>query len=51
MIKLVQFENTDFDRLISWVYSEEFMIQFAGPIFTFPLTTEQLELYVSDKYW
>ena len=49
MIKLEQFDKPDFDRLISWVDSEKFMIQFAGPIFTFPLTTEQLEVYISDK--
>jgi len=49
MIKLEQFDETDFDRLISWVDSEEFMLQFAGPIFTFPLTTDQLELYISDE--
>lgn len=49
MIKLEQFDETDFDRLISWIDSEEFMLQFAGPIFTFPLTTDQLDLYISDK--
>ena len=49
MIELRQFDKTDFDRLISWIDSEKFMIQFAGPIFTFPLTTEQLEKYISDK--
>jgi len=49
MIKLEQFDETDFDRLISWVDSEEFMLQFAGPIFTFPLTIDQLESYISDK--
>lgn len=49
MIKLEPFTRTDFNRLISWIDSEEFLIQFAGPIFTFPLTTEQLELYITDK--
>ncbi len=49
MIKLKQFNRTDFDQLISWIDSEELLIQFAGPIFTFPLTTNQLEIYISDK--
>jgi len=49
MTKLEKFEKPDFDRLISWVDSEKFMFQFAGPIFHFPITNEQLELYISDK--
>jgi len=49
MIKFKQFNATDFGRLISWVDSEKLLIQFAGPIFTFPLTVEQLELYISDE--
>jgi RimJ/RimL family protein N-acetyltransferase len=49
IIKLELFEEKDFDRLIKWVYDEESLIQFAGPIFTFPLTNEQLYDYISNK--
>ncbi len=49
MLKLKEFDKADFNRLISWVESEELLIQFAGPIFTFPLTTNQLAIYITDK--
>lgn len=49
MIKLEPFDKADFDRLISWIDSEELMVQFAGPIFKFPLTIDQLELYITNK--
>ncbi len=49
IIKLELFEEKDFDRLIKWAYEEETLIQFAGPIFTFPLTNEQLYGYISNK--
>ena len=47
MVKLEKFERSDFDRLISWIDSEESMIQFSGPIFNYPITHEQLEKYSS----
>lgn len=49
MIILESFEKIDFDDLISWVNNEEILMQFAGPIFTFPLTTLQLDEYLNDK--
>ncbi len=49
MITLEEFSECDFDQLISWVDSEELMIQFAGPTFLFPITHEQLKKYVRDK--
>jgi RimJ/RimL family protein N-acetyltransferase len=49
MVKLEPFTKADFDKLISWVNSEEILVQFAGPIFTFPLTHQQLEQYLEDK--
>lgn len=49
MIKLEKFEKGDYDRLISWIISEEFMIQFSGPVFDYPLTHEQLDTYTSAK--
>jgi RimJ/RimL family protein N-acetyltransferase len=49
MIKIEPFHKTDFDGLISWVDSEETLVQFAGPIFAFPLTTQQLETCLEDE--
>ncbi len=41
-IRIEKFSETDFDTLLSWVKDEKELIQFAGPIFSFPLTKEQL---------
>lgn len=49
MIRFEKFDNSDYDRLISWVNSAETLMQFAGPAFTFPLTHEQLDASLSDK--
>lgn len=49
MIRLEEFTNKDFDRFINWIDDEKFMYQFAGPVFKFPITTEQLTDYISDK--
>jgi len=49
MIELQKFTESDFDKLISWIKSEEDLIQFAGTIFTYPLNREQLLKYVSDN--
>jgi RimJ/RimL family protein N-acetyltransferase len=46
MIILEPFSREDFSRLISWIENEEDMIQFAGSIFKYPLTHEQLETYI-----
>jgi len=43
MISLQPFNKTNFSQLIAWVADEEALMQFAGPSFSFPLTTEQLE--------
>ena len=47
-IRLEPFCETDFDTLISWVTNEKELVQFAGPVFTFPLTKEQLYHYLTD---
>ncbi|WP_353128921.1 GNAT family N-acetyltransferase [Parapedobacter pyrenivorans] len=47
-IKLQPFTVDDFDRLIGWIKDEELLIQFAGSIFSFPLTRDQLNQYLSD---
>lgn len=49
MIHLQQFDVNDFQRLIAWINNEEELIQFAGPIFSFPLNREQLTSYLSDS--
>ena len=48
MLKIEPFTPSDFDRLISWVDSEEFLVQFAGPIFQYPLTKDQLVKYIEQ---
>lgn len=50
MIRLDSFKEEDFDRLINWVTSEKELIQFAGPIFSYPLTHYQLEKYIKIKH-
>jgi RimJ/RimL family protein N-acetyltransferase len=49
MIELKPFNKNDFQRLINWSSTEVILIQFAGPIFKFPLTIEQLENYVNAR--
>jgi RimJ/RimL family protein N-acetyltransferase len=46
MIRLEKFEQSDYNRLIGWVDSESSLFQFSGPLFSFPLTREQLDAYV-----
>lgn len=49
MIRLEKFGRDSYADLISWVDSEETLMQFAGPAFNFPLTPEQLDISLSDK--
>ena len=46
-IELQAFGREDFQRLMSWISSPEFLLQWAGPIFQFPLDTPQLERYLA----
>lgn len=46
LIALNPFQSADFDRLIQWVHSEEEMVQWSGPLFSFPITHNQLENYM-----
>ncbi|HEY8955266.1 GNAT family N-acetyltransferase [Chitinophaga sp.] len=48
MIQLERFTAADFDRFISWVDNEEALVQFAGPLFTYPLTHAQLSAYLQQ---
>ncbi len=48
MILLEKFDQTYYNLLLSWIESPEALMQFAGPAFTFPLTSEQLDTSLSD---
>jgi RimJ/RimL family protein N-acetyltransferase len=48
MIELEPFIEEDFDRILSWIDTEEELIQFAGPMFNYPLTRNQLVGYISS---
>ncbi|MDX8046295.1 GNAT family protein [Gracilibacillus sp. S3-1-1] len=48
MIKLRFFERSDFQQLINWIETPEFLLQWGGPNFSFPLTEQQLENYLKD---
>lgn len=47
MVRLFPFGKDDFDRLIEWIDSPALLLQWAGPIFQFPLNHEQLNQYIS----
>jgi RimJ/RimL family protein N-acetyltransferase len=49
MIKLEPFTSRDFLRLINWMDSEKELVQFAGPIFSYPLTEKQLTEYLDKE--
>ena len=49
MIKLENFTSKDYLRLINWINSERELIQFAGPIFSYPLTEKQLSEYTEKE--
>lgn len=47
--RLRPFTINDSDLLISWVPDETALIQFAGPVFTWPLTLNQVAHYLTDS--
>lgn len=51
MIRLEYFTTDDFEQLIEWNTgtSPAFLLQWAGPTFTFPLTKRQLVSYLEDS--
>jgi RimJ/RimL family protein N-acetyltransferase len=49
MIALSLFEEYDFERFKLWIKSQDELSQFAGPIFTYPLTDDQLLTYINDR--
>ncbi|PEO52645.1 GNAT family N-acetyltransferase [Bacillus pseudomycoides] len=48
MIKLEYFERNNFKQLIDWIDSEEFLLQWGGPAFSYPLQNKQLEKYIAN---
>jgi RimJ/RimL family protein N-acetyltransferase len=48
-LALRPFDRSDFPRLIGWVPSPAFLLQWAGPLFTYPLDTSQLDRYLDDS--
>ena len=48
MIELKYFERSDFKQLINWVDSPEFLLQWSGPLFDYPLNETQLEKYIEN---
>lgn len=47
MIDLKLFTENDFDTFKSWIHNEEELFQFAGPIFSYPITNQQLRDYIN----
>ncbi|RYD71849.1 MAG: N-acetyltransferase [Sphingobacteriales bacterium] len=48
MIRLEHFEEKDFDQLINWINTEELLINWAGSLFSFPLTKQSMAWYLGD---
>jgi RimJ/RimL family protein N-acetyltransferase len=48
MIRLEYFEPKDFDQLINWINTEELLINWAGSLFSFPLTQSSMEWYLGN---
>ncbi|HDR4724826.1 GNAT family N-acetyltransferase [Bacillus cereus group sp. Sample62] len=49
VIKLETFKKSDFKQLINWINFEEFLIQWSGNAFTYPLNEQQLEKYIESS--
>ncbi|WP_141530738.1 GNAT family N-acetyltransferase [Bacillus cereus] len=48
VIKLEPFKKSNFKQLINWIDSNEFLIQWSGNAFTYPLDEQQLEKYIES---
>lgn len=48
MIELRDFRRSDFQQLIDWIDTPEFMLQWGGSEFHFPLSEKQLEKYLEN---
>lgn len=49
MIELQYFERSDFKQLIEWIDSPQFLLQWSGPAFQYPLSENQLEKYMEHS--
>jgi RimJ/RimL family protein N-acetyltransferase len=49
MIELKHFTEEDIPQLISWIDTPEFLVQWSGTGFSFPLTYEQLIKYLKES--
>ncbi|PEJ03904.1 GNAT family N-acetyltransferase [Bacillus wiedmannii] len=49
VIKLETFKKSNFKQLINWIDSEEFLIQWSGNAFAYPLNELQLENYIESS--
>ncbi|KGX92553.1 aminoglycoside 6-adenylyltransferase [Pontibacillus halophilus JSM 076056 = DSM 19796] len=49
MIALRPFTKQDYTQLMDWVPTEHVLRQWAGPSFTYPLTSQQLDEYVNER--
>ncbi len=45
---ICRLERSDLQTLISWAEDEKTLIQWCGPVFDFPLTLQQLDVYFSE---
>jgi RimJ/RimL family protein N-acetyltransferase len=50
-VRLVPFTRSDFARLASWTDSPEALMQWAGPVFRWPLDASQLENYLAPTFF
>ena len=52
MITLQPFQRSHMKKLIEWIETPEFLLQWGGPNFTFPLDENQIERYMeeADRY-
>lgn len=48
MVELKYFERSDFKQLIDWIDSPEFLLQWGGPVFDYPLNDNQLKKYIDN---
>lgn len=48
MIKLEHFTKEDFNQLMEWIKDDHLLTNWAGSLFSFPLTEEKLDWYIDD---
>jgi RimJ/RimL family protein N-acetyltransferase len=50
-IVLAPFEETDSQRLLGWIVSKDFLFQWAGPTFRYPLDEAQIKQYLQESQY